>query len=166
MPTLSPSTLVALSLGLHTSPLPSAGPAVHRGRVSYTTSSTLRTKPGRRDSPPTTSHACSDKLASWALAGVQGALLSALGLAPLFLDCLIIGGVPEAQQEIVHVEVRRAVAGRVGVEGPRVGFCALPFPHDRASPSSASCPESALSSSIFSILYRCLNHTRILSHSA
>lgn len=50
----------------------------------------LRTKPGRKDSPQTLSLSCSDKIASWNICGVQGALLSHI-FAPVYLDVLIIG---------------------------------------------------------------------------
>lgn len=120
--------MYALSLGLSTSrasteagltvqPQPESHPTpvVHRGRVNYAARSTLRTKPGRLDSPPTTSHSCSDKLASWALTGLQGSLLAALGMGRVPLTMLVIGGGVDQDPQvraIVHEEVRRAVGDR------------------------------------------------------
>ncbi|BGP24191.1 hypothetical protein JCM10295v2_003099 [Rhodotorula toruloides] len=125
-PTTPHQALVeAASLGLHTSrsspststtgsflPTP---PAVHRGRVAYSALSILRTKPGRADSPPTTSHSCSDKLALWVLLGMQGGLLSALGggLERVKLTLVVIGGIKAELREKVGEEVRRAIGGRL-----------------------------------------------------
>lgn len=126
---------------LHDSPHPSPTAQVYRGRNSYSISSTLRTKPGRRDSPPSTSHSCSDKLARWALLGLQGALLSSLGVEPIKIALLVVGGVQAPLRAKVGDELARAVARRVGVDPPHIGFSALPFPDDRTSPADASCPE-------------------------
>ncbi|GAA5963872.1 hypothetical protein JCM21900_004434 [Sporobolomyces salmonicolor] len=142
-PSLHPSLVRAASLGLVTSrspaapssALPGSPPAtlaaagVHRGRVSYTSLGTLRTKPGRADSPPTTSHACSDKLALWALVGLQGGLLSSLRVEPVRLACLAVSGVKGAEEyrERVRDEVRRAVGGRLeGWVGPAGERAAVP----------------------------------------
>lgn len=115
----------AASLGLHTSrssptcpstsSAPATPPTVHRGRVAYSALSILRTKPGRADSPPTTSHSCSDKLALWALLGMQGGLLSALGdgVEKVKLSLVVVGGIKEELREKVGEEVRRAIGGRL-----------------------------------------------------
>lgn len=50
----------------------------------------LRTKPGRKDSPKTFSLSCSDKMASWNILGIQGALLSNF-FAPIYIDVLAVG---------------------------------------------------------------------------
>ncbi|GAA5855264.1 hypothetical protein JCM8547_009008 [Rhodosporidiobolus lusitaniae] len=138
-PALHPSLSTALSLGLNlsrSSPSPSSSSpslatlpsssSVIRGRNGYTHLSTLRTKPGRADSPPTTSHSCSDKLAMWALLGAQGGLLSALGVGRVKLEMLVVGdeGVPEeeGEREKVRGEVRRAVGGRVEGWAKKVGL--------------------------------------------
>ncbi|GAA5966533.1 hypothetical protein JCM3765_000948 [Sporobolomyces pararoseus] len=98
---------------------------VHRGRVSYSSFSTLRTKPGRADSPPTTSHSCSDKIALWSLLGVQGGLLSTLGVH-IQLNYISASGVKgsKEEREKVRGEIRRAVGGRLeewqGPQGERV----------------------------------------------
>ncbi|KPV75116.1 uncharacterized protein RHOBADRAFT_43606 [Rhodotorula graminis WP1] len=128
-----PSLAVAASLGMHTSrdphsPTPSSSslpaspitsstptslsptpPAVHRGRASYSTLSILRTKPGRADSPPTTSHSCSDKLALWALVGLQGALLARAGMRAVPLEALVVGGFERVSDDEDGVETRERV---------------------------------------------------------
>ena len=55
----------------------------------------LRTKPGRPDSPPSICMSCSDKLSLWNAPGVgmQGSLLSAL-LAPVYIDSITISDHP------------------------------------------------------------------------
>ncbi|BGP55168.1 hypothetical protein JCM8202v2_002765 [Rhodotorula sphaerocarpa] len=121
---LVPSLQVAARLGMSTSrdaprtdafSTSFADPSsiVHRGRVSYESMSCLRTKPGRADSPPTTSHSCSDKLATWSLLGLQGALLSQLGVRRIPIEMLVVGGVPPEHRDRVEAEVRRAVGGRL-----------------------------------------------------
>lgn len=143
----------AASLGLHTSrssPTSSSAesisvPTVHRGRVAYSAISILRTKPGRADSPPTTSHSCSDKLALWVLLGLQGGLMSSLGggVEKVKLSLVVVGGIRPELREKVGEEVRRAIGGRLeewarrtGInEGdftvPEVAFTDLTFEHSR-----------------------------------
>lgn len=71
-----------------------------RGRDNYSLYGVLRTKPGRADSPPTLSMSCSDKIASWNVLGIQGALASRY-LAPIYIDTIVVGEVaPDMQQEI------------------------------------------------------------------
>ncbi|GAA5880203.1 hypothetical protein JCM16303_001250 [Sporobolomyces ruberrimus] len=123
-------------------------PLVHRGRVSYSSFSTLRTKPGRADSPPTTSHSCSDKIAMWSLLGIQGGLLATLGVH-VELSFIGISGVKgdETEKEKIRDEVTRAVGGRLdGWEGPREKRVRVPavgladrvdFSHSRESVAAA-----------------------------
>ncbi|GAA5904997.1 hypothetical protein JCM6882_002414 [Rhodosporidiobolus microsporus] len=145
--TLHPSLSTALSLGLslsRSSPSPAASPSsscapepdvsapsVLRGRLNYSSLSTLRTKPGRADSPPTTSHSCSDKVAMWALLGAQGGLLSALGMGRIVVQVLVVGdeGVPkeEGEREKVRNEVRRAVGGRLEPWARQIGLSEQEF---------------------------------------
>ncbi|GAA5963530.1 hypothetical protein JCM3765_006270 [Sporobolomyces pararoseus] len=116
----SPETSLSSQLDL-----PVSTPLVRRGRVSYSSFSTLRTKPGRADSLPTTSHSCSDKIALWSLLGVQGGLLSTLGVH-VQLSLISVSGVKgnEEEREKVRGEIRRAVGGRLeewrGPQGERV----------------------------------------------
>ncbi|BGP31598.1 hypothetical protein JCM10296v2_003370 [Rhodotorula toruloides] len=133
-PTPHQALVEAASLGLHTSrsspaiPIvpsaPATPPTVHRGRVAYSALSILRTKPGRADSPPTTSHSCSDKLALWALLGMQGGLLSGLGggVEKVKLSLVVVGGVKEKLRVKMGEEVRRAIGGRLEEWARRVGL--------------------------------------------
>ncbi|WVQ94907.1 hypothetical protein IAU59_001993 [Kwoniella sp. CBS 9459] len=135
---------------------------VARGRNGYTSLSTLRTKPGRPDSIPSISMSCSDKLASWSVMGLQGALLTSLFRVPIYLDGIVIGGVDapdvkdgagprvdEASWKVrIKEEVERALWGRLeGIEHhlphpyklhrPVVHFTDVPFSHSKASVSKS-----------------------------
>lgn len=130
-PSLSTAVSLGLSLSRSASISPSSSssastlpPSVIRGRNNYTSLSTLRTKPGRADSPPTTSHSCSDKIALWALLGSQGGLLSALAVRRIPVEMLVVGneGVPREEKERVKEEIRRAVGGRLEDWAERLGL--------------------------------------------
>ncbi|BGP47637.1 hypothetical protein JCM10450v2_003502 [Rhodotorula kratochvilovae] len=134
-----PSLAVAASLGMHTSrdasfaaadsstPSAFATPVapVHRGRAAYSALSILRTKPGRADSPPTTSHSCSDKLALWSLLGLQSGLLAQLGVRRLPLECVVVGGFAgweEERKERIRAECARALGGRLEAWAREIGL--------------------------------------------
>ncbi|KAK7461378.1 hypothetical protein VKT23_008555 [Stygiomarasmius scandens] len=117
-----------------------------RGRDNYSLYGVLRTKPGRADSPPTLCMSCSDKIASWNVLGIQGALLSTF-LHPVYLDEVVIGEVPGDMRDVVREDCERALWGRVIVgdfvnrvedlpgnytlHKPRVTFTSIPFVHSR-----------------------------------
>jgi tRNA-specific adenosine deaminase 1 len=61
-----------------------------RGRLEYAELGRLRTKPGRIDSPFSSSMSCSDKIARWNYLGWQGGLLS-LFMEPVWMDHLVVG---------------------------------------------------------------------------
>ncbi|SPO32126.1 related to tRNA-specific adenosine deaminase 1 [Ustilago trichophora] len=104
------------------------GGSVVRGRASSSnpaathtasgSAGSLRTKPGRPDSPPSISMSCSDKLALWNAPGIgiQGSLLSAL-LEPAFIYSISIADHPirhifpafplPSSAEEVHIEQQR-----------------------------------------------------------
>ncbi|XP_036338282.1 tRNA-specific adenosine deaminase 1 isoform X1 [Rhagoletis pomonella] len=65
----------------------------------------MRTKPGRGDR--TLSMSCSDKLARWNVLGVQGALLDALLVEPIYFKSLNFCGIPQNE-----LAIRRAICGR------------------------------------------------------
>ena len=107
-------------------PAKTSGQAV-RGRDGYENFGAIRTKPGRADSVPSISMSCSDKIASWSVLGLQGALLSEL-FEPVYLSGMVIGGVerecPDVNDLIHHDgaiswqnrikrEVERAIWGRL-----------------------------------------------------
>ncbi|EPQ29982.1 uncharacterized protein PFL1_02655 [Pseudozyma flocculosa PF-1] len=84
------------SLGPATASTPSRGRAAGGGG-----SATLRTKPGRPDSPPSICMSCSDKLALWAQLGIQGSLASAV-LEPIRPHSIIMGD--EALRQVLPSE--------------------------------------------------------------
>ncbi|KAF8771905.1 tRNA-specific adenosine deaminase 1 like protein [Argiope bruennichi] len=65
----------------------------------------LRTKPGRGD--PTWSMSCSDKIALWNVCGIQGALLSSLLEAPVYLSSIIFGKCPFDSKAIQRAVIER-----------------------------------------------------------
>jgi tRNA-specific adenosine deaminase 1 len=92
--------------------------AAVRGRNGYENYGAIRTKPGRADSPPTISFSCSDKIATWSVLGLQGAMLEPL-FDPVYLTGVVIGGVheygPEGQElrKLIRPEIERAIWGRL-----------------------------------------------------
>jgi tRNA-specific adenosine deaminase 1 len=92
--------------------LPPGVPA--RGRNNYSLRGVLRTKPGRSDAPPTACMTCSDKIAVWNVAGLQGALLATFLAEPVYVSDIVIGDVPEAMRELVREDCERAFWKRVG----------------------------------------------------
>lgn len=140
-----------------------------RGRDNYSLYGVLRTKPGRADSPPTLSMSCSDKMASWNVTGLQGALASKI-LKPIYLSAVVIGEVDASLQQTVREDCERALWSRLhGITGefdddvflrvtnfnrstglppdyhvnqPEIHFTSIPFQHSRTSlGSSNSCNE-------------------------
>ena len=78
-----------------------------RGRDNYSLYGVLRTKPGRADSPPTPCMSCSDKIASWNVLGIQGALSSRY-LHPVYIDSIIAGEVEEDMRDEIRGDCARA----------------------------------------------------------
>jgi len=125
------------------------GNAAARGRDNYSLLGVLRTKPGRADSPPTSSMSCSDKIARWSLLGVQGALASNL-FDPIYINEVIIGGVPLEEEVNVKEDCERAFWRRLesdhfknlpppyALHSPHISFTRLVFPHGRAQFDSDS----------------------------
>lgn len=80
-----------------------------RGRYTALDSKpTLRTVPGRADSPPSISHSCTDKLLLWSLVGWQGAVLSRW-LEPLPINAIVISSIDGEDPGITIRDVRRGL---------------------------------------------------------
>ena len=91
--------------------------AAARGRDNYSLLGVLRTKPGRADSPSTLCMSCSDKIASWNVYGVQGAL-GARFFKPIYISAIIIGEVGDSDRHKMRAECERAFFGRLsGLQG-------------------------------------------------
>lgn len=103
--------------------------AAARGRDNYSLLGVLRSKPARADAPQTLSMSCSDKIARWCVLGLQGALASHL-FEPIYVDEIIMGGVPAGMQDIVREDCHRAFDGRMDCEALR----ALTLPYHHHSP--------------------------------
>lgn len=115
-----PSDMAALKAS---TPLAAPGQVV-RGRNGYENFGAIRTKPGRTDSIPSICMSCSDKIASWSVLGLQGALLSEV-FEPIYLHHVVIGGIEELPaertrleegigwREMIRKEVERALWGRL-----------------------------------------------------
>ncbi|KAI8458246.1 hypothetical protein BY996DRAFT_4577431 [Phakopsora pachyrhizi] len=123
----SKNYLLSISLGLSTEG------SVSRGRMGFSEPvGKLRTKPGRLDSPPTTSHSCSDKLALWNAVGIQGALLSAF-YKPIYVSGYVFGneGFGALDQDLIFHRLKDSLIGRtkdymVGKD-PLMGFTHIGF---------------------------------------
>lgn len=93
-----------------------------RGRDNYSLYGVLRTKPGRADSPPTRSMSCSDKIASWNLLGIQGALASRF-LLPVYIDTIVIGEVDPGVRDEIREDCKRAFWQRLeSIDGLWIPF--------------------------------------------
>lgn len=133
-----------------------------RGRLGYADVGALRTKPGRPDSPPAISHACSDKIALWYRLGCTGALLDHV-LEPIFISSLVVGSELDAAGQARHrTELERALwtrtessgarhdvldaADRAGLPGhrPVIAHTSLAYPHAKRDAEAVAASESAL----------------------
>lgn len=150
--------------------------AVARGRDNYHLLGVLRSKPGRADAPQTLSMSCSDKIARWCVLGLQGALASHL-FEPIYVDEIILGGIPSGMQDLVREDCHRAFEGRMEGEAirgssfkcataflsylppalalpyhhhsPKITFTREPFLHERSCTESTTSTEcTCLASSL------------------
>ncbi|KAI0751461.1 hypothetical protein C8Q80DRAFT_1099847 [Daedaleopsis nitida] len=125
-----------------------------RGRDNYSLYGVMRTKPGRADSPPTLSMSCSDKIASWNVLGIQGAMLACL-FRPIYIDRIVIGEVEDAMRALVVEDCKRALYTRLRsinalpahfrLNEPGVDFTSVVFAHSRSalgSRATSGCNDS------------------------
>lgn len=108
-------------------PIPPTISHAVRGRNGYENFGAVRTKPGRADSTPTISLSCSDKIATWSVLGLQGALLDTL-FEPIYLTGIVVGGITHdpppgwsgvgkpgrSWRGVIKREIERALWGRLG----------------------------------------------------
>jgi hypothetical protein len=78
---------------------------------------------GRGDAPQTNAMSCSDKIALWSAVGIQGALLTSLGLETIYLESITIGGVlgvPEFEGFVdsIQEDCHRACYSRLKADLP------------------------------------------------
>ncbi|KAF9519161.1 hypothetical protein BS47DRAFT_1379440 [Hydnum rufescens UP504] len=99
-----------------------------RGRNNYSALGALRTKPGRADSSASISMSCSDKMASWTVVGLQGALLARI-MDPVYIDSVVVGDVSQPQQAQTRIECERAFSLR-----RPLGDAMLPYPFQVHAP--------------------------------
>lgn len=98
------------------------GPNQVRAHFHFTTEASficqLKRREGRGDSPPTNAMSCSDKIALWSIMGIQGALLTSIGMKSVHLSTITIGGVLTSQDtygdnEFIREDCDRAFFRRV-----------------------------------------------------
>lgn len=101
-----------------------------RGRQTIATREgiLLRTKPGRRDSPPSISMSCSDKLRVWNTLGIQGALLIRW-LEPVFLASVVVS-LPDTDHSLA-LTCAQVIAGLDPTHSCPVYANSTPFPDSR-----------------------------------
>ncbi|KAH9823305.1 hypothetical protein DFH28DRAFT_1172680 [Melampsora americana] len=121
---------------------------VARGRLGFDQpAGKLRTKPGRIDSPPSTSHSCSDKLALWNIVGLQGALGASI-FQPIRVFGYVFGTCdfsPHLDLQALHSSLKFALIDRVKAYlptnhcPPEIWFTSREFEFSQKSVATAAC---------------------------
>lgn len=120
---------------------------IRRGREDFSAEpGTARTKPGRIDAPFAACMSCSDKIASWTVLGVQGALMMSVLEEPVYLTSISVG------DGFDRPSLERALSTRVCPDNLQAPFLAHRIKIDQAAATfkyrktleKVSCPESHL----------------------
>ncbi|EGG12269.1 uncharacterized protein MELLADRAFT_89234 [Melampsora larici-populina 98AG31] len=139
---------------------------VSRGRLGFDQPiGKLRTKPGRIDSPLSTSHSCSDKLALWNVIGLQGALGSSI-LQPIHISGYVFGTCDVSSQldlQTLHSSLRYALIDRVKAYlpadhcPPEIWFTFQDFEFSQKSVAKATGTSPELNDRVVSTISRSLS---------
>lgn len=118
---------------------------IRRGREDFSAEpGTARTKPGRLDAPFSACMSCSDKICSWTVLGMQGALLMSVLEDPVYLKSISVGDGFDRTSLERALNTRicpQALPAPFAVNQIEIVEASAPFNH-RKTAERVSCPES------------------------